>query len=448
MTLQTEQHLESTYVMPTFGRSDVEFVSGAGMYLTDSDGKAYLDFLSGIGVCSLGHCHPALVEALSSQARKLIHVSNYFYIEHRGEVAEKLSQLLGREAEVSAAETGSPTNAVAAASASAPKAAAASSAEPWKTFFANSGAEANECAIKLARIWAQSQALARGADASAAPSLVVTLVKSFHGRTLATLAATGQSRFHVGFEPIPEGFVSTPINDMDALVSLFERMGSSICAVMIEVVQGESGVHVCSPEFVRGVRQLCDEHGALMICDEVQCGIFRTGMPFAYQHYGVVPDIVTMAKGIASGMPVGACSARGAIADALSAGKHGSTFGGSNLAVAAALATLTELDQPAVAERVKDVGEYFSGQLLGVSGVRAARGLGLMIAAELDEGIDAHDVVQSALAEGLIVNATGPSTLRFLPPLICTRSDVDECIVRLGRAVAPYLNHAKSSVSV
>lgn len=414
MTLEAEKQLESKYVMPTFGRSEVEFVSGDGMRLKDADGKDYLDFLSGIGVCSLGHCHPAVVGAITDQAAKLIHVSNYFYIENRGEVAKKLSKLLGHDP-CSPAPSGADAD-------------DGAGRTEWKSFFANSGAEANECAIKLARIWAKSQAEQAGRDADAAPSLIVTLVKSFHGRTLATLAATGQSRFHKGFEPIPEGFVPTPINDMQSLTSLFERLGQSICAVMIEVVQGESGVNVCSPEFVRGVRRLCDEHGALMICDEVQCGLFRTGEPFAYQHYGVVPDIVTTAKGIASGMPAGACSARSDIADVMTPGKHGSTFGGSNLAMAAARATLDELDRPGVAERISDVGAYLQSALASVSGVRAVRGLGLMVAADLDEGVDAHAVVECALARGLVINATGPSTLRFLPPLICTRADVDECV--------------------
>lgn len=439
MTLQAEKQLESAYVMPTFGRSDVEFVSGEGMRLKDADGKDYLDFLSGIGVCSLGHCHPAVVGAITEQAQKLIHVSNYFYIENRGEVAQKLSELLGRGADEGNEGASEPARGATPTHAQSRDAAEEDDdAHPraWKTFFANSGAEANECAIKLARIWAQGQVAQRDCEPEASPSLIVTLVKSFHGRTLATLAATGQSRFHKGFEPIPEGFVPTPINDLASLESLFERLGSSICAVMIEVVQGESGVHVCAPDFVRGVRKLCDDHGALMICDEVQCGVFRTGRPFAYQHYGVVPDIVTTAKGIASGMPAAACSAKPHIADAMGAGKHGSTFGGSNLAMAAVRATLEALDQPHVARRIDEVGEYLRSQLASVSGVHSVRGLGLMVAADLDEGLDAHEVVAHALAEGLVINATGPSTLRFLPPLICTQADVDECVAKLKRAVS------------
>lgn len=402
MSLEQEKQLESRYVMPTFSRNDVEFVSGRGMHLTDSAGKEYLDFLSGIGVCSLGHCHPKVVEALSQQASKLIHVSNYFYIEGRGRLAEKLSELL---------------NVGNGAAGVAPK--------TWKAFFANSGAEANECAIKLARLRAKRQAEARGENPDLAPSVVVTLVKSFHGRTLATLAATGQAALHSGFEPMPEGFLPTPINDADSLRALFDTMGGSICAVMLECIQGESGVHVCSQDFLQEVRRLCSENDALMICDEVQCGMFRTGKPFGFQNFGVVPDIVTMAKGIASGMPMGACCAIEEVADVMEPGKHGSTFGGSNLAVAAANATLDELSKPEYSSSVQEVGAYLKDKLEAISQVESARGMGLMVGADLAEGIDAHDVVKAALEDGLVINATGPRTLRFLPPLVCSKYDVD-----------------------
>lgn len=402
MSFEQEKQLESRYVMPTFARSDVEFVSGRGMHLTDSDGKEYLDFLSGIGVCSLGHCHPKVVAALSEQASRLIHVSNYFYIEGRGRLAERLSELL---------------NVGNGAAGVAPK--------TWKAFFANSGAEANECAIKLARLRAKRQAEARGENPDLAPSVVVTLVKSFHGRTLATLAATGQAAFHSGFEPIPEGFLPTPINDVDSLRALFDRLGGSICAVMLECIQGESGVNVCSADFLHEVRRLCSQNDALMICDEVQCGMFRTGKPFGFQNFGIVPDVVTVAKGIASGMPAGACCAVEEVADVMAPGKHGSTFGGSNLAVAAANATLDELTKPEYAASVQEVGAYLRDKLSTLPQVDAVRGLGLMVGCDLAEGIDAHDVVGEALRDGLVINATGPRTLRFLPPLVCSKYDVD-----------------------
>ena len=409
MSLESEKKLEGSYVMPTFARNDVEFVSGRGMHLTDSEGKEYLDFLSGIGVCSLGHCHPKVVEAISEQASKLIHVSNYFYIEGRGELAERLSNLL---------------NAGNGSAGVAPKV--------WKSFFANSGAEANECAIKLARLHAKRLAEQRGENPDLAPSVVITLVKSFHGRTLATLAATGQSALHVGFEPIPEGFLPTPINDIESLKALFDTMGSSICAVMVECIQGESGVHVCDQDFLREARRLCTENEALMICDEVQCGVYRTGRPFGFQNFGIVPDIVTVAKGVASGMPAGACCAVAEVADSMAPGKHGSTFGGSNLAVAAANATLEELSKPEYAASVQEVGAYLRERLAAIPGVDSVRGLGLMVGADLGEGIDARVVVKQALQEGLVINATGPSTLRFLPPLICSKYDVDSFAEKLA----------------
>lgn len=419
MGLEEEMNLESRFVMPTFGRSKVEFVRGEGMRLYDNGGKEYLDFLSGIGVCSLGHCHPKVVEAVAGQAGELIHVSNYFYIKHRGEVAKKLSELLNR--------TSSKTSAGAASEANL-------AAHDWKTFFANSGAEANECAIKVARKWAKSKAEANGTDPDCAPSAIITLVKSFHGRTLATIAATGQAQFRKGFEPIPAGFVSCPINDLDTLKSTFEQMAGTVCAVMLECIQGESGVHVCTREFLEGVRRLCDDNGALMICDEVQCGVFRTGEPFAYQNFDIVPDIVTTAKGIASGVPAAACSARAEIADVMTPGTHGSTFGGSNLAMAAAYATLSELDSQAACTRIKEVGDYMRERLAQLPQVDDVRGMGLMIGIDIHGFDDAHQVVDAALELGLVINATGPNTLRFLPPLICEKQDVDTFIDKLTRA--------------
>lgn len=401
MTLEEQKQLEREYVMPTFARKDVEFVRGEGMYLTDAAGERYLDMLSGIGVCSLGHCHPAVVRALTEQADALIHVSNYFYIEGRGQLARKLSELLecGVAAELRA---------------------------PWKTFFANSGAEANECAIKLARRRATRKAEERGDDPASAPSLIITLVRSFHGRTLATLSATGQSRLHQGFEPLPEGFLPTPINDVEALERLMDSVGDAVCAIMMEPIQGESGVHPCTPEFLAAARRLSAEHDALLILDEVQCGLFRTGRPFAFQAANIVPDVVTMAKGIASGMPAAACAARGPFGEVMGPGEHGSTFGGSNLAVACALATLTELDDPQVEERVSRVGQALRDGLSELPGICAVRGDGLMVGADLTEGHAAPEVVDAALQARLVINATGPSTLRFLPPLIAEEPHVDE----------------------
>lgn len=408
MTLAREMALESEYVMGTFARKPVEFVEGHGMTLIDDAGNEYLDFLSGIGVCSLGHCHPSIVQAVSDQAAKLIHVSNYYYIEHRGQVGKLLSDALNED--VPAADQA-----------------------PWQTFFANSGAEANECAIKLARAYARRRVEAEGGDGEATPRVIVTVKKSFHGRTLATLAATAQPAKQELFQPLPDGFTPTPQNDIAALEALFEAQGDSICAVMLEPIQGESGVHPCSPEFMEAVRRLTAERHALMICDEVQCGIYRTGKPFGFQNYDVVPDIVSIAKGVASGFPCGMCAARGEVAAAFKPGDHGSTFGGSNLAVAAAEATLSEIQKENLAANAIEVGAYLREQLSALPQVTEVRGMGLMLAADLaEDGKGAPDVVLDGLSAGLLLNATGAHTLRFLPPLVCSRADVDALIEKLG----------------
>ncbi len=422
MSLKEQQELESAYVMHTFGRKPVELVRGRGMVVEDDRGNEYLDFIAGIGVISLGHCHPAVVEAIQNQAERLIHVSNYYYVEGRGEVAKRLSDMLNDAA---------PAN-----------------ESSWQTFFANSGAEANECAIKLARLYARKQAARRAQEAgadekavqaacSAAPRIIVTLDRSFHGRTLATLAATAQPAKQEAFQPLPDGFVHTPINDVAALEALFEAQGDSICAVMLEPVQGESGVHPCAPEFLQAARRLTEERGALLMCDEVQTGVYRCGVhPFAFQRYGIVPDVVTIAKGVASGMPTGMCAAREHVAAAFAPGDHGSTFGGSCLAVAAADATLRTLSEEGFAQRIEQVGIYLRKRLSVLPGVQEVRGFGLMVGADLEEGFDANDIVTRALEEGLLLNATGPRTLRFLPPLVCSEADVDALVERLGRLLS------------
>lgn len=419
MTLAREMALESEYVMGTFARKPVEFVEGRGMTLIDDAGKEYLDFLSGIGVCSLGHCHPSIVQAVADQAAKLIHVSNYYYIEHRGEVAHLVSDLLNEC--VDEAER-----------------------EPWQSFFANSGAEANECAFKLARLHAKKRAMAAaeaaGADedgvraaAAAAPRLIVTLDASFHGRTLATLAATAQPAKQEAFQPLPDGFVRTPINDIKALESLFASQGDGICAVMVECVQGESGVHPCEPEFLAAVRRLTAERGALFMCDEIQCGMYRCGTyPFGFQHFGIAPDVVTIAKGIASGFPMGMCAARAQVAASFDPGDHGSTFGGSCLAVAAAEATVRALAAEDAAGNAERTGAYLREKLAALPQVEEVRGLGLMVACDLAEGVSAPDVVLAGLDEGLLLNFTGPRTLRFLPPLVCSKEDVDVLVQKLA----------------
>lgn len=405
MTYEQAKALDDAYVMHTFARSPVEFVAGEGMYLEDASGKRYLDFLGGIAVSCLGYNHPKLVETLQVQAGKLLHVSNYFQIEHRGEVAQRLSAL---------ANEGEGANAV----------------QQWRTFFANSGAEANECAIKLARLWAK-----RGGNGGFD---IVCLNKSFHGRTMETIAATMQGWAQDPFQPLPGGFIALDANDTEALRALFAERGSAICAVLLEPIQGESGVHPMTQEFMEAVREECTRAGALMICDEVQCGLFRTGEPYGFQNYGVVPDVFTLAKAIAGGVPMGACVAKAEISEAFHVSDHGSTFGGGPLACAAAETVLSELmegtapeGEPGAgyAEHVLEVGAYLAEQLAALPQVVEVRGRGLMLGAELEAGLpDAHELVAKALEAGLVMNATGPTTLRFLPPLICTKADVDTAI--------------------
>lgn len=418
-----ERQLESTYVMGTYARKPVELVRGRGMQVEDAEGRTYLDFVSGVGAVSLGHCHPALVSALEEQARTLVHVSNYYYIEHRGEVAKLVSDLLNERV-------------------------ADDERTPWQSFFSNSGAEANECAFKLARLHAKKRAMAAaeaaGADEEAvraaslnAPRVIVTLDASFHGRTLATLAATAQPAKQEAFQPLPDGFIRTPLNDVAALEALFASQGDAVCAVMVECVQGESGVHPCTPEFLAAVRRLTAERGALFMCDEIQCGMYRCGTyPFGFQHFGVTPDVVTIAKGIASGFPMGMCAARAQVAASFDAGDHGSTFGGSCLAVAAAEATVKALAAENAAENAERVGAYLRAQLATLPRVEEVRGLGLMVAVDLAEDASAPDVVLAGLDAGLLLNYTGPRTLRFLPPLVCSTEDVDVLVEKLGALLA------------
>lgn len=406
MSLEQQQQLEEAYVMHTFGRKPVELVRGEGMRVWDDAGNEYLDFIGGIGVISLGHCHPALVKALQEQTAKLMHVSNYYYIEGRGELAQKLNDLLKQNLRCS-------------------------HAEDWQTFFANSGAEANECAIKLARLYARRQREAAGSDAR--PQLIVTLQRSFHGRTCETLAATAQPVKQEAFSPLPTEklYVPVPANDIEALEKVFAEMGDDICGMMLEPVQGECGVYPCTEEYLKAARRLTREHEAVLIFDEVQCGMFRCGTPFGFQHADVQPDIVTMAKGIAGGIPMGACSARAKVAKVFEPGIHGSTFGGSCLAITAANTVLDTVEAEGIAQNVEEVGAYLRGKLAALPHVKEVRGLGLMVAAEFEDAVDAPAVVLAALDKGLLLNATGPHTLRFLPPLICSREDVDELIARL-----------------
>ena len=410
---------DETYLMHTYGRLPVELVSAKGAVLTDSTGKDYLDFLGGIGCASLGHCHPAVVAAVRDQAEKLWQVGNYFYIENRNEAAQAISGLLSTVTDESGHVEGS-------------------TGTTWRTFFGNSGAEANEGAIKVARRWGEVKL-----DGAAG---IVSAHKSFHGRTMETIAATMQGWAQDPFQPLPGGFLAIDANDVDALRAVFEQRGSNICAVMLEPIQGESGVHPMTPEFMAEVRRLTSEYGALMMCDEVQTGLVRTGHALAFQGYDVVPDVFTLAKAIAGGVPMGACVAKAEISEAFKPGDHGSTFGGGPLACAAADAVLAELTCGTAPEgvpgegylpHVREVGAYLAEKLASLPHVTEVRGAGLMLGAELEEGLpDAHELVAKALEKGAIINATGPTTLRFLPALVCTKADVDALCEILSEVLA------------
>ena len=416
MNLEEAKKLDERFIMSTFKRKNVMFVEGKGMEVTDSEGKIYKDFIAGIGADSLGHCHPSVVRAVQKQAERLIHVSNYYYIEHRGEVAKMISEM-GNEC--------------------VPKFFSA----PWKTFFANSGAEANECAIKLARLYSKKEG--HGGQ------IIITLDNSFHGRTLATLAATAQPAKQEAFAPLPDGFVHVPMNDLQALKQAIADNDGLIAAVMVECIQGEAGVHPCDPDYLVDVMKLARQAGFLVIADEVQTGFYRCGTyPFAFQGMGFTPDIFTMAKGIASGFPMGACAARIEVAEVFEPGDHGSTFGGSNLAMAAAQATLETLQTGSFGDRVAKMGAYFVDKLATIEAFTSIRGAGLMLAADLEEDISAPAVVDAALEAGFLLNATGPHTLRFLPPLIIEKIDIDDLIDALpGIIEAARVAQAEAAVA-
>ncbi|HEX5095854.1 MAG TPA: acetylornithine transaminase [Acidimicrobiia bacterium] len=380
--------LDAQYVMQTYGRLPVAFVRGEGTRLWDSDGREYLDFLTGLAVVSLGHAHPEVAAAIADQAATLLHVSNLYYNEHQPHVAARLDALLGGGGQ---------------------------------SFFCNSGAEANECAIKLARRYGQLHGgLAR--------HHVVSAYGSFHGRTLTTLAATGQPQKQDTFQPLPQGFRQVAFEDVDALAAALDER---VAAVMLEPVQGEGGVNPAPPEYLQAVRQLCDEREVLLIMDEVQTGLGRTGKWFGFEHSGVRPDIVTMAKALGNGVPIGACWARAEVAAAFSPGDHATTYGGQPLATRAARAVLEVMERERIPERAARAGARLDVALQKVPGVVAVRGLGLLVAAELAAGIDAKAIAQQCMDNGLIVNAVTASALRLAPPLLVSDDEIDEAVAIL-----------------
>jgi acetylornithine/N-succinyldiaminopimelate aminotransferase len=384
--------LDRDHVMQTYGRLPIAFVRGAGTRLWDSEGKEYLDFLGGLAVTALGHAHPEVADAIADQARTLLHVSNLYYNDLQPRVAARLDALIGGGGRV---------------------------------FFANSGAEANECAIKLARRYGQ---LHGGAERYH----VISAYGSFHGRTLTTLAATGQPQKQETFQPLPSGFRQVAFADLDALAS---AMDERVAAVLLEPVQGEGGVNPAPAEYLAGVRRLCDEREALLIVDEVQTGLGRTGEWFGFQHAGIAPDIVTMAKALGNGMPIGACWARAEVASAFAAGDHATTFGGQPLAARAALKVLEVMEREDVPKRATRAGARLSAALTKLDGVVDVRGVGLLLAAELDSDHDAKAVAQRCLELGLVVNAVTGSALRFAPPLLVSDAEIDEAVARLEKAL-------------
>ena len=380
-----------TAVMPTYGRLPVSFVRGEGSHVYDEAGKAYLDGLTGIAVCGLGHAHPAVAEALREQAGTLLHTSNLYRIGPQERLAERLCELSGMD----------------------------------NVFFCNSGAEANEAALKIARLHGHN----RGIEA---PDVIV-MDGSFHGRTMATLTATGNRKVQAGFEPLLSGFVRAPFNDVESVRQIAAN-NKNVVAVFVEPVLGEGGIQIPADDYLDALREVCDANDWLLMLDEVQTGNGRTGKLFAFQHGNLLPDVITTAKGLGNGMPIGACIARGAAAEVLVAGTHGSTFGGNFLACAAANAVLDELTEGGVTERAAELGERmvaaFRSRLAGNNRVREIRGKGLMLAVELNE--PCPTLVADALAAGLLINVAVDNVVRLLPPLNMSDAEADQMVAMVA----------------
>jgi acetylornithine aminotransferase len=387
--------------MNTYARQPVAFVRGEGAYLWDETGKRYLDAVAGVAVNGLGHAHPKLVKAIAEQAATLIHTSNLYRIPRQEELADKLCELAGMD----------------------------------KAFFCNSGCEANEAAIKLARLHGHNKGIE-------VPTIIV-MEKAFHGRTMATLTATGSRKIQAGFEPLLSGFARVPFNDLDAIRHVAEH-NKSVVAVLVEVVQGEGGINVLPSEYLVELRRICDAHGWLLMLDEVQTGIGRTGAWFGFQHSGVLPDVMALAKGLGSGMPIGACLARGAAADVFQPGNHGSTFGGNPLACAAALATLEAIESENILDNVRVRGEAIRtglrAALNGTHGVVDIRGEGMMIGIELDR--PCGELVGVARDAGVLINVTADRVIRLVPPLIYGDAEVDALVAAVSGIARNYLQQA------
>ncbi|MDO8310407.1 MAG: acetylornithine transaminase [Sideroxyarcus sp.] len=387
-----------SHLMNTYARQPVTFTHGEGAWLWDTEGKRYLDGLAGIAVNTLGHAHPRFTAALNAQIGKLIHCSNVYQVREQELIADKLCAISHMQ----------------------------------EVFFSNSGCEANEAAIKLARLYGHNLGIDN-------PSIIV-MEKAFHGRTLATLSATGNRKVQAGFEPLVGGFVRVPYNDLEAVRQVAQH-NSDVVAVLVEPIQGEGGVRTLDVAYLQQLRKICDGHNWLLMLDEVQCGMGRTGKWFAHQHTGIVPDVMTLAKGLGSGVPIGACLAAGKAAGTFKPGNHGSTFGGNPLACTAGLTTLNIIEQDNLLAHADQLGQFirngFATALQGIAGIKEIRGQGLIIGIELDK--PCGDLVRQALAKGLLINVTADSVIRLLPPLILSQAEAQQLIDTLSPLIKEFL---------
>ncbi len=390
--------------MNTYKRLPLALERGEGCWVWDKQGKRYLDALAGIAVCGLGHSHPRLVRAITAQAGKLIHTSNLYEIELQEQLGDRLAAISGMD----------------------------------EVFFCNSGCEANEAAIKIARLYGHG----KGVESPA----IIVMEKAFHGRTIATLSATGSRKVQAGFEPLVGGFVRVPFDDLAAVRKVAEN-NRGVVAMLVELIQGEGGINICGADYLHGLREICDANQWLLMLDEVQSGSGRTGKWFAFQHSGVRPDVMTLAKGLASGVPIGACLAAGPAAGMLKPGNHGSTFGGNPLACAAALATLDIIETEDLMANATAMGDFIRdgcrARLDGVAGVREIRGKGLMIGIELDFPCD--ELVQRALEAGLLINVTDDDVIRLLPPLTIKRDEAELLVAMLVPLITDFLARSRAA---
>ena len=391
----------SQHLMNTYARQPITFVKGEGVWLFDADGNRYLDALAGVAVNGLGHAHPKLVKAISEQAAKLIHVSNVYHISEQERLADKLCEIAGMD----------------------------------RVFFCNSGCEANEASIKLARLYGHNKGIK-------SPEIIV-MEKSFHGRTLATLSATGNRKTQAGFEPLVSGFVRVPFDDVEAVRQVAAH-NKNVVAILVEPVQGEGGIDIPhdASGYLEQLRKICDDNGWLLMLDEVQTGIARTGTWFAFQHTSIVPDVMSLAKGLGSGVPIGACVAKGVAAETFTYGKHGSTFGGNPLATAAGFATLQIIEEENLRAHAEKMGDVICNglrtALKEVVGVNVIRNAGLMIGVELDRSCG--DLVKRALAEKLLINVTADNVVRLLPPLVINQGEAEQLVAILSKLIKQFLS--------